>query len=511
MRKHVEKIARFLSSVPSMLFALTLIAVLIVLFMSNSFSFAYKTLSQTSYITASLFAFVLFSLLLLWCKYGSKKEVKWYVIVGYFAIVLIAQFVIAKSIWYYPGWDVESCYATAEAIARGEIFDQSYFQSCPNNAPITLLLSIPLAIAIKLGLAVPYAVLPYCGAIVQNLSCYIAVLCVQRALKNGTITYITMLLSSLWIAFSGYMTIPYTDVYGLLFAILAIYLWLLNFRPFVKWLLIGLVCMFGASIKPSIIIILVAMVILGVLKLIKDASTGEKVFKKALTISLALFIGIVPGNIWKNASTAYVAGSATPQNQLSETHYIMMGQNPHSYGGHSPDDVAFTMSFDTLLEKREANISVALERIRDRSFAENINFYSIKLLKAYAEGNFAFTNSMLILEEPKRDDNLSHALRSVYRTKGENFNVAMLFYQVIWLMILFACLLACIIKRKQPFVQLLSLCLFGLTFYLMLVEVWPRYLYVFSLLYLVLAMFGLDSLSQRFVTTSQRMNSQANS
>lgn len=57
---------------------------------------------------------------------------------------------------------------------------------------------------------------------------------------------------------------------------------------------------------------------------------------------------------------------------------------------------------------------------------------------------------------------------------------------------LMLCAVACFTRRRHPAVQVFSLALMGATAYLLLFEVWPRYLFVFAPLYLLLAAMAVD-------------------
>lgn len=100
---------------------------------------------------------------------------------AFFVALLAVQLVIVRCCWYKMGWDVAYVYGTAEELARGQALSNAdYFSLCPNNAPLTLLQAIPLWVAVKLGLAVPFVVLPYLDAVLLNLTAYLCLLCVRR-------------------------------------------------------------------------------------------------------------------------------------------------------------------------------------------------------------------------------------------------------------------------------------------------------------------------------------------
>lgn len=162
------------------------------------------------------------------------------------------------------GWDVAYVYGTAEELARGQALSNAdYFSLCPNNAPLTLLQAIPLWVAVKLGLAVPFVVLPYLDAVLLNLTAYLCLLCVRRLTSSRFAQGLALAVATAWIAVSPYLLYPYTDTYSILFPVLALYLYLSCHRPALKWFLISLVCFFGGSIKPTVLIFLIALVLLG--------------------------------------------------------------------------------------------------------------------------------------------------------------------------------------------------------------------------------------------------------
>ena len=405
-----------------------------------------------------------------------------------FLAALGVQFIIARCCWYKMGWDVANVYTTAEELARGiPLSNPEYFQLCPNNAPLTVLHMIPLWVAVKLGLAVPFVVLPYIDAVLLNLSAYFCVRCVQRLTANRVARLFALVVSIGWIAFSPYILYPYTDTFGILFTVLPLYLWLRVKNQPLKWFLAALLCSFGASLKPSVWIVLIALAILGVCGFIAEENKDAAVWKRALVLVCVIVLGILPGRIFQNESTRFLTGTSKPQAQLSTMHYLMLGMNGETNGGHSVDDVAFSQSFETLEERQRANLKRAWERFSGRSLLENVHFFAGKAFKAYADGSFASHTSFLELEIPRRTDGLSTFLRSLYHRRGALMPWCQTLAQGLWLGVLTLCAYAAIRLRKNPAVALLSLTLLGLTAYLLLLEVWPRYLFLYAPFFVILA------------------------
>jgi len=315
--------------------------------------------------------------------------------VVYFPALLVIQLVVARSIWFYPGWDVLSVYDTSSKIAAGLAFDSNYFRLCPNNAPLAVLLAAPIWLAIRLGMAVPYVVLPYLSEVMVNLACLFCVLNVYKLTRSRLARLGAYFLCTVWIALSLTSCIPYTDTFSVLFPMLALYAYLSNLRPFPKWMLVSLICFLGASIKPTVMIFEVALIVITVLRALPFRGWTRKRWLHAGTLLIVVVLGAVPGVLWKNASTTMLAGSAQPQEQLSETHYLMLGMNEKTFGGHSPEDVAFSQSFPTLAERRSANLQRAWERFSSRNMFHNLYFFTVKGYKAFRMERWRQTRAIL--------------------------------------------------------------------------------------------------------------------
>ena len=410
-----------------------------------------------------------------------------------FAAVLAVQLVVARCAWYKMGWDIANVYTTAEELARGQaLTDPGYFRMCPNNAPLTILQAVPMWVAVRLGLAVPFVVLPYLDAVLLNLTAYFTVRCAQRITPSRWARGFAAAVSILWIALSPFVLYPYTDTWAVLFPVLALYAWLVVRRPALKWGLVSLACFAGAAIKPTVLIVLIALGLLALCRFLARRDFSAAAWKRALAVLAALVLGAVPGQAFQRASTAYLAGSAVPQEQLSETHYLMLGMNGDTYGGHSPDDVAFSQSFESLADRQRANLQRAWVRVCEKGLWGNVRFFSIKLYKAYADGSFAANTSFLDMEVPDRTDVLSVFIRSLYHRRGSLNSLYNTLAQGLWLAVLALCAIAAFARRRRAEAQALTLALMGATAYLLLFEVWPRYLFVFAPLYVLLATLALD-------------------
>jgi len=419
------------------------------------------------------------------------QRMRWGLLLAiYFPLLLALQLVFTRSVWYYPGFDVVNVYQDAQRLAEGIPVDPAYYNLCPNNAPITVLLSAPLWVALKIGLAVPYAVLPYLGALMANLALLLAMLCIGKLTQSRFARLGTLAMGTVWIAFSMLTTVPYTDIFAIVFPVLALYLYLSKLRAMPKWFLISLTIFFGASIKPTVLIFLIALALVNGARLLFTRRFSLRGAGRIGAVLLAVALGAVPGLLWQNLSTAYLAGSAKPEGQLSETHYLMLGMNGDTFGGHTMDDVNYSTSFATLAERRQANLQRAWERLTSRSIAKNAAFFATKAYKAFSDGMFAADKSFLVLEALPRQDTLS----LVYR-EGKLHPLLITLEQAIWLAVLSMALFALFVKTHiHHITAVLGLTVLGVGLYLLLFEVWPRYIYLYAPFFLILASLGLEKL-----------------
>lgn len=429
---------------------------------------------------------------------AKRRQWLWLVLwqIGLFAV----QWLYARSLWFYAGWDVQTVRNTALELAAGvPLTGRDYYMLCPNNAGVTMLLAAALRAGYALGLTTPYVMGPLLSAMMVNLSCLFATLCAKRLLsRNRFAMYVSIALCTLMVGLSPYVSIPYTDSCSVLFPILALYCYLRCQKTGWKWFWVALWGSLGAAIKPTSMIVPIALAVHGACKALRALPWSAKALKHGLAAALALAIGIVPGQWLNNRAIEFFAGSPVPEEQLGMAHYLMIGLNPESMGGHSGPDLEFSRSFTTLKERNTANLQTMAERVQAMGVGGLLRLFTIKAFKAYNDGTFAWNQSLLMQEIPKRADPLSKALRSVYYQSGALNPVFQTLRQGLWLMMLLLCAIAFWLKRKESgFIPLAALTVLGASAYLLLFEVWPRYLYLYAPWFSLAAGIGLAAVMER--------------
>ena len=410
-----------------------------------------------------------------------------------FLAALAVQFVVVRCCWTHLGWDPGQVHDAAERIARGLDFSiyREYFSRYPNNAAITLLFVPPLWAAVRLGLGVPYVALPYLGAVMLNISAYLCVRCLRLLTHSRVANGLGTALAIGWIALSPYNLYPYTDVFTILFPISMLTVWLRVKRSLVKWSLISLLAFLGAALKPTVLIGLIALLMIQTARFFGKRLTWARARTAALAL-LAMALCAVPGRVFEAEATRFLTGSAHPQAQHSITHFFMMGMNNDTYGGNDQSDVAYSASFPTLKQRRQAEMARGMERLSSRGLAENLRFFAVKAYKAYADGSFASHGSFIDVEIPQRSSRVSAFLRSLYHKKGRLMPYCQTVAQLDWLGVLTLCAYTAFTRRREPAVAAICLTLIGLTLYLLIFEVWPRYLFLYAPYFVLLSALALD-------------------
>ena len=335
----------------------------------------------------------------------------------------------------------------------------------------------------------------YGSTFLLNLSVFLAMTVLRRLKVRESVRRVGFGLAVVWLMFSPFLIMPYTDTYSCLFPVLALLILLTGWKAPVRYGLAALCCSIGGAIKPSVYILLIAALLLGAIRFLFQKKNAV-LWKRGLCVLAVVVLGILPGVALEKGAVTLLAGSPAPDEALGMAHYLMIGLDDQYWGGHSIEDLAFSDSFATAKERTRANLERAQEELRRHTLTENLHFFSVKAYKAYADGTFAF-NSYLVDQPVRRTDRLSLFLRKIFYREGVWNPAYRAVMQCIWLLVLLGCLAAVLFRSREYAVQLCALSLLGLTAYQLLFEVWPRYLFLYAPLFLVLALLGVEKMGER--------------
>jgi len=399
-------------------------------------------------------------------------------------LVLFAiQIFISFHTYFFPGWDAGAIRSTVFDIINnngviGEGNQFYWFSLNPNNLNLTAILLLIEQATLELGLRSYYTWL-IINIILVDLAGIFTYLCVFNITKEKNVAYISWLFFTILISLSPWITIPYSDTYAILFPIFSFYLYISQVKHqnnYFKWFLIGFSCFLGYTIKPTSIIVLIAILLSEGLKLL-DKNYNKKLERKCGNISL-LLISIIPIMIINNYLAIKTGADLDAERKVSPLHYLMMGLNPETLGIYSGEDVSFSASFYPSNERNQENINKIKERLGDFGFIGYLKFLSRKALVNFSDGSFAWgAEGNFIDEIPNRDDTVSSFLSDVFYPGHRFYQIFLTITQIFWFTILLL-LLGTFLSIDDEDYKIITMVLsiIGIIGFVMVFEARARYL-----------------------------------
>ena len=168
-----------------------------------------------------------------------------------------------------------------------------------------------------------------------------------------------------------------------------------------------------------------------------------------------------------------------------------MGQNNDTLGAYSQSDVD-----DTINIGQKNDIYKFKDRLLNRSFKQQIVFFTKKTLLNFNDGSFCWgLDGTFFYKKTKPKNGFSRFLRQIYYGDGKYFDWFIQIQNYIWLTVLF--FMPWIIKKennKKEYVLMLSI--IGLILFLTIFEPRTRYMYCYSNIYIIVAILGIYNLKE---------------
>ncbi len=438
-----------------------------------------------------------------------------------FHILLVLSLVQCYSIYlyyFYTDWDPWSIIDAAYFVARGEPIGEwlvPYFSRYPNNAVMLMVYSYIL----RFFMLFQNEEQAYFGILIFQciLSFVTELLLYHTASKlfSKRLGAFVVLLYTLMVSISPWLSIPYSDALTLIFpvSIFALYNWESPtlFKRIVKWMLIGSVGYLGFRIKPQCIIIVIAIV------LVEGIHFISKLISKNHSSTFAIgggsfCVGVIVSMLLLNYAVGQLPMETNPEAAFGMPHFFMMGLNEEKRGRWAAEDVEFSDSFSTKEERNRNDWIRSGERIRQMGVSGLCKQVKEKMLSTYDDGTFSWggegTFYRVLLE--KEDTRYSLFLKSLfyedniyqndYSSTGGLYWVWRTMSQGLWLTILALGMFS--VKsmwdssdklRRRICVLLASV--IGLTLFEALFECRARYLFHYLPIYIFLAAVGLKNIS----------------
>ncbi|MDE7423518.1 MAG: hypothetical protein K2N51_07465 [Lachnospiraceae bacterium] len=424
-------------------------------------------------------------------------------IIGILSVVLfLVELIISYEILFASGWDAGEVCWQAGLVAAGESkLDNSYFSNYPNNLLITFLYSLAYRLMGVFGLQM------YGAVIIVAVQCFLSALTgyllyqvSKKMFHNNKISFVVWTIYGLWIGLMPWYTVTYSEPLGIIFPVAILWLYQRmesNKAVWRKSILIGILSFLGYQIKPSVLIIYIAILIIAVLRFIENKERNVRT-KQICGLIVSFFVVF---GIYQQIDIGKCMGfELNKEQELTITHFAMMGLSEKRNGVFDMDEVDYSLSFPNKKRRQEENVKIIKQRLKDYGFWGIVNHLAKKTLTNYNDGTFSWGKEGEFFSEEieKPEEILSETLKDLYYNDGKHRIILNTYMQFFLIMILLGVFLNCIQifnnKKIMDSYLITMLALVGIFLFVSIFEARARYLYVYAPLYILMGVQGYTSI-----------------
>lgn len=426
-------------------------------------------------------------------------------------LLFLIQLRLAISIYLFPGWDVDAVLKNAFGVADGSVhtIDPDYFSKYPNNIMLVLVLALFSKIVLAMGgtdLLLASVVLNagvlLCGVLLTYL--------VARRLAGTGTAILTLLPSTVFLVVSPWIAVPYSDSFGLLFPVLLLYLYLVArsatrwWSRLLVWSLIGFVGLVGFNIKPTVIFVVIAIILVFVTTIVMSRSTPRErvVALGSIGAALGVFMAGSSAVTYIEQRSPVISFDVTNNPEAFPlTHFLKMGAT--GYGAFTQTDVWETADIKDPRERFQNGLDVYAQRVQAMGPAGYADFLARKAIWTFGDGTFHMWTEGVVKSQDDpfiSKDPISRSLQDYLWAKGEHFPFTMSVWQSFWMVIILLTAAPVVLRGGRLFTgptAIMRLSILALFLFLLLFETRSRYLYLYLPFFILLATMTLDSVMQR--------------
>lgn len=413
-------------------------------------------------------------------------------------VLFVLQVIITYEIIFRTAWDAGIVTAQARLVAQGstDLWNE-YFSECTNNILITFFYSFFYRIAGFVGddsFGVVLIAIFQCflnaitGLLLYKIS--------KKIIGGKRYPVFIWIVYVLWVGLSPWFIIPYSDSIGLIFPILLMWIYVSfdgSRKDIFRAVVFGMLSFLGYKIKPTAIIIVIAICVILFMKVIEKKNV-KQLFTRAGIVLVSFCIVAV---LYQEINLPKIMGmQLDPEREYAFSHYVMVGLHEGTNGVYNSEDVEYSQSFDTNKERSEANWNKIKERLQEYGVEGTARHLLKKTLVNFNDGTFTWGWDgefyAGVIEMP--DHILSPILRAFYYDEGAYHEVFWAIMQFLWMGILLGNVLnglALFSKKEMSYFELvLLLSVIGLTLFMTIFEARQRYQYVYAPIYVLTAFMG---------------------
>lgn len=444
------------------------------------------------------------------------KTFKRVVLIGTIILIAFQLFIIAGA-RFMAGWDVWFITNTGDAT------QVEYFSRYPNQLFLYGAFTGIAHFLQALGISNYYLGL-ICLSSLSVAACVPMTAYIAKRMAGHAVGYGAFVLSAVMCGLSPWIMVPYSDTFGMFFTVFILWCYVcldkqvqnqdeqtstlagvhidarIDARTCCRWFLIGLATVVGYAIKPTVIFVFVAIVVIELIQWLaslasrgSQTSQGSHDFRKIATAIIACAFGVVLAF----ALTSLVKNSTYDVDEnaaFSATHFLMMGANPVSGGVWSVSDVELSDAANTPEERSRANLAEFKNRVMAMDLPQANLFLLKKLLTNFADGTFAWEIEGDFYTQIIGTNQAVLNFYGISPNASLDNNTFAPLFQVLWLFVLVGCVLIVLGRRPLKAETVIAFTLLMLSAFLMLFEARARYLFLYLPFFIILGTMGWNRL-----------------
>ena len=288
----------------------------------------------------------------------------------------------------------------------------------------------------------------------------------------------------------------------------------------------------GYYIKPQIIIISIAYVIIKILNIpyltylvIKNKNEDcknnrrvrkERIKKEIIYYIIVSILIIITGCIIythiRKANNS-MGINVDKEKRFNITHYAMLGWNPESKGVFTIKDENFSGKYEKIKDREKANLEELKRRITEMGLGGVINQIARKILTNYNDGTFSGVATFVYIRKEYNiegiNKELSKFLKNIYYENGKYNMIYTQIMQCLWIGILIFNMFS-YNDGKSTKISIVILGIIGLFIFEILFEARSRYIFIYVPLYIFLGVIGLKNALSFFMVKIKGIKNKEN-
>lgn len=456
----------------------------------------------------------------------KPKKIDYFLVV---TIIFFIQFILAKFTYARYGWDCGKVISDVYGLINSGKFEFLYYAQYPNNIGIFIIIKNVIEIA-KYFVDVQIIYNCFLSAMIFNIimvdiASIFTFLTIKKVIGNKS-AYLSLIFIFPLMLFSPYINIPYTDTISMVFPIIILYLYICikelpkeRIKKYILSFLLGMLMLIGVFIKPTVIIMPIAIIIIGILNLNK-----EKL--KNIVYSIIVMIFFIMGcgisylgyNIQKNQIFGeLISKQAQEDFKRSYTHFLMMGmqerqndvigdgKNQTLYGTYNVQDDLNTYSIKGYKEKQEYNLKIIKERLKNFGIIGYIKFLYNKANWILSDGTFYYGyEGTWIVDGYQNQNKVAKIVQKFITVDSKAYKyITANIMQISWLIILFGLMLS-YSKEKNEYLDIGKLAIIGIILFILIFEGRARYLVNYIPIFIFIGVDGLKISLNKILTMKDK-------